>query len=72
MRKTQAQEVIEYLDRYGSIEPLQALRDLGVYRLAARIHDIEQKGIEVPRESFTFTKRNGGKGHATRYLRPRR
>ena len=68
--RTQKQQVLDYLDKYGSIEPLQALRDLGVFRLAARIHDIEQSGIAVPRETFSFKKRDGTKGHATRYLRP--
>lgn len=67
---TQTEQLLDYLDRYGSVEPLEALRDLGIFRLAARIYDIEQQGITIPRETFTFTKRDGTKGHATRYFAP--
>ena len=66
---SQSEQIIEYLDKYGSITPLEALRDLGCFRLAARIYDIERKGKVVPRETYTFIKRDGSKGHATRYLR---
>lgn len=31
---TQKEMVIKYMEQYGSIEPLTALRELGVYRLS--------------------------------------
>ena len=40
----QAREVLIYLKGHGSIEPMDALKKLGVYRLAARIHEIREDG----------------------------
>jgi len=35
---------------YGSINPIQALRHLGVFRLAARINDLRADGIAISDE----------------------
>jgi hypothetical protein len=32
----------DYLDTYGEITPLEAMRDLGIYRLASRISDLKK------------------------------
>lgn len=40
-RATQTERVLEYIDEFGSITQLEALRDLGVMRLASRISDIK-------------------------------
>lgn len=41
-------ELIErYMRDFGSITQMDAFRDLGVYRLSARIHDLREKGIGV-------------------------
>lgn len=47
---TQVEAVYAYMKQHGSIEPLQALRDLGVYRLAARISDLRRRGVTVKGE----------------------
>lgn len=39
--------VHEYLRRNGCITPQQALNDLGVMRLAARIADLKEKGVQI-------------------------
>lgn len=44
---TDAQLVLEYIEEFGSITPLEALRDLGVYRLSARISDLRKMGYPV-------------------------
>jgi hypothetical protein len=68
---TQCEEILTYLEHHGSITPLEALQELGCFRLAARIHDIEQKGYTVPRKTVEVIGRvNGRKCHVTEYSRP--
>lgn len=68
---TQTEAILDYMNEYGSITALDALREIGCFRLAARIHDIEKKGIHVPRETIVVTgKRTGKQTNITRYLRP--
>jgi len=47
---TQVEAVYSYMKQHGSIEPLQALRDLGVFRLAARISDLRRRGVVIKDE----------------------
>ena len=58
----QTDQVIAYLYRHGAITPIDALQDLGIFRLAARIYDIEkQHGIEIPRRTVTAKSKKTGK-----------
>jgi len=67
----QKAEIVDYLQQHGSITPIEALRELGCFRLAARIHDLEREGFVIPREPVVATgKKTGRKVHFTRYLRP--
>lgn len=43
----QAQKVLKHLKRKKSITPLEAIGVYGIYRLAARIHELRQAGIAV-------------------------
>lgn len=45
MKKTmsQNQRVAKYIKDFGSISPLEAMADLGVLRLSARIYDLRHK-----------------------------
>ena len=68
---TQTEAVLDYLNQYGSITPLEALREIGCFRLAARIHDLEKKGYTIPRNTVTVTgKKTGRKVKISRYYRP--
>ncbi len=53
---TQSQRVLDYIEEFGSITQLEALRDLGVMRLASRISDLRRMG--VPIESTVETVKN--------------
>jgi len=44
---TQAQKVLGFLKKHRTITPREALMDLGVYRLAARIHDLRERGLKI-------------------------
>jgi len=68
---TQTQEVLIYLERHGSITPLDALREIGCFRLAARIHDLESQGHYIPRRTKKVVGKKTGKVvRITEYLRP--
>jgi len=74
----QKTEVVDYLQQHGSITPLEALRELGCFRLAARIKDLENEGFVIPREPVVMAsqrvnavgKKTGRRVRFTRYLRP--
>ena len=46
-KATQAERIIEYMEKFGSISQLEALRDLGVMRLASRISDLKKLGYPI-------------------------
>ena len=47
---TQVERIIDYIKRYGSITPLDALKEFGCMRLASRMCDIKAMGYGVVRE----------------------
>jgi hypothetical protein len=67
MKITQCEMVEEYINEYGSISALEALRDLGVYRLASRIADLKKQGHKIKSEMVSVATRNGGRTHIARY-----
>jgi hypothetical protein len=68
---TQTQAILEYLNKYGTITPIDALRELGCFRLAARIHELEQSGYNIPRRTVTMRgKKTGRRVHFTEYMAP--
>ena len=46
-KRTQAERVLDYIREYGSITQLEALRDLGVMRLASRVSDLRKQGYDI-------------------------
>ena len=56
---TQTERVLQYLKDFGSITPLQALSDLGVMRLGARIWDLRQAGYPITRRMVGSKNRYG-------------
>ena len=66
---TQCERIIKYMDDFGSISAAQAMNDLGVYRLASRIHDLKSMGIEIASETKTGKNRYGEATHYSVYRR---
>lgn len=56
-KATQAQRVLDYIDTFGSITQLEALKDLGVMRLASRISDLKKQGYPILSETITVKNR---------------
>ena len=46
-KPTQNERIIAYINQFGSITQLEALRDLGVMRLASRISDLKRLGYPI-------------------------
>lgn len=62
MRK-QCQRVLDYMTEFGSISTLEAFKDLGVARLASRIHDLKSMGYKIESEIKTSKNRYGENTH---------
>ena len=45
--KTQTERVLDYIHEFGSITQLEALKDLGVMRLASRVSDLKKQGYPI-------------------------
>lgn len=46
-KPTQNQRILDYIHEFGGITQLDALRDLGVMRLASRISDLKRLGYPI-------------------------
>ena len=66
-KPTQNERILEYMEEFGSITQLDALKDLGVMRLASRISDLKRLGYPIVSEIETVTNRFGEKCHIKRY-----
>lgn len=65
---TQCQLILDYIEEFGSITPLEAMRDLGVYRLASRISEMKHRlSIPIKSEWITVPTRRGTKTRIKRY-----
>lgn len=62
----QKERIIEYMNQHGSISSMEAMRELGVMRLGARIFEIAED-YEVIRETEVAKNRFGEKTYYTRY-----
>lgn len=69
MSETQHERILNYLKEHGSITPMEAFQELGITRLAARVHELERMGIYLDREMEKGRDRYGNKSHYMRYWR---
>lgn len=44
---TQHQRIYSYMERFGSISPMDAFNDLGITKLSTRIGEMRRKGIHI-------------------------
>lgn len=59
MKKKQTERIVEYMEKFGSISQLEAVRDIGCYRLSARIADLKAEGYEIE-DDFESSKNRFG------------
>ena len=63
---TQEKRILEYIEKHGAITQREAF-DLGITRLAARVHTMRQKGMHVVTETVASVNRYGEPVHFARY-----
>lgn len=66
-KPTQNDRIIQYIKEFGSITQLDALRDLGVMRLASRISDLKRLGYPIISTNETVKNRYEEKVRIKRY-----
>ena len=64
---TQCERIIHYIKKHGSISTIEAFSELGITRLASRIHDLSEDGYSINRETVSARNRYGEPIHYTRY-----
>lgn len=65
-KKNQKDQILEHIEKYGSITPLEAQKFYGCMRLGARIWDLRKDGYEIVREIVEVETRSG-KARVARY-----
>lgn len=66
-KPTQAQRVLAYIEEFGSISQIEALRDLGVMRLASRVSELRKQGHKIVSKTVKVKNRWGENCHIKRY-----
>lgn len=66
-KPTQNERILDYIQKFGSITQIEALRDLGVMRLASRISDLRKHGYNIVSEIITVNNRFEEKCYIKRY-----
>ncbi len=64
---TQNERILRYIREFGSITQLDALRDLGVMRLASRVSDLRRQGVKIVSKTEAVKNRYGETCHIKRY-----
>lgn len=59
MKVTQCDRILRHLKDYGSINPLEALGQYGIMRLASRITDLKRRGYTITSETKKGVNRYG-------------
>ena len=64
---TQRERVLDYINECGSITALEAVHELGITQLSARIVELEREGIRFHKETCFGRNRYGDKTHWVKY-----
>lgn len=65
---TQAERVLTYIAEHGSVTQFEALKDLGVMRLASRISELRKNGHEIVSQMVKVENRYGETCRVKRYF----
>ena len=66
---TQYDAILQYIDDFGSISPMEAFSDLGITKLATRISEMSRKGYSFDKKPVTSKNRYGNSVTYMRYTR---
>ena len=65
---TQCQRVLDYMCEHGSVTQCEALKDLGVMRLASRISELRRNGHKIESQMVKVENRYGETCRVKRYF----
>lgn len=66
-RNTQCERLLSWLETGKTIDPMGALRELGIYRLAARVRDLREAGHPIDMKRVDVTCSDGTVASVARY-----
>ena len=66
-KPSQCQMIIDYINQFGAITPLEAMQHLGIMRLASRVSDLRKSGYIIIDEWAEVPNRYGGTTRVKRY-----
>lgn len=64
---TQRDRILTYLEENGSITALDAVKELGILQLSARLVELEKRGYRFNKKQESSLNRYGEKVYYTRY-----
>ena len=64
---TQREAIIDYIEDFGSITPMEAFADLGITKLATRISEMRKDGMQFNIEMISTKNRYGKTVHYAKY-----
>lgn len=71
MRLTQHQEILMYIDEFGSITPMEAFSQLHITKLATRISEMRKDGMEFQIDTVKGFNKYGRPIRYARYSLPK-
>ena len=66
-KPTQNERILNYIEEFGSITQMDALRDLACMRLASRVSDLRSKGYNIVSKTEAVRNRYGEVCYIKRY-----
>ena len=66
---TQQERILDYIDKHGSITPMDAFLDLGITKLATRVSELIRGGVRIEKTQKTGKNRFGEIAHYMEYRR---
>lgn len=60
--------LLDWFTRNPSITPMEALSNLGIYRLGARVFDLREAGHDIRTERMEVRDRHGNTSRPARYV----
>ena len=63
---SQHERILDYINQFGSISPMEAFNDLGITKLSTRISEMRRDGIDF---SQNWEERKNRYGEKVRYMR---
>ena len=63
----QCERILDYMRKFGSISPIEALSDLSVMRLASRISEMKANGYKIEKKTEKSINRLGEPVKYARY-----